>query len=113
MVRVCEVTYDKAPLEKDGITVVVRAACGSVGGGWARAGRQVCVALLCARLPRSVCAQAASLERWRCLTALGVWSLWPGSGRLPGGGLGAPCGSLGRLSRGCGEGPLGGFLGPW
>ncbi|XP_068839753.1 protein tyrosine phosphatase type IVA 3 isoform X2 [Capricornis sumatraensis] len=26
VVRVCEVTYDKAPLEKDGITVVVRAA---------------------------------------------------------------------------------------
>lgn len=24
VVRVCEVTYDKAPLEKDGITVVVR-----------------------------------------------------------------------------------------
>lgn len=24
MVRVCEVTYDKTPLEKDGITVVVR-----------------------------------------------------------------------------------------
>lgn len=26
VVRVCEVTYDKAPLEKDGITVVVRAS---------------------------------------------------------------------------------------
>ena len=69
------------------------------------------MALLRARLPRSVCAQAASLERRRCLTALGVWPLSPGSGCLPGGGLGAPGGSLGRLSRGCGEGPLGRF--PW
>lgn len=39
VVRVCEVTYDKAPLEKDGITVVVRAArrwrlCCCRGGGW-------------------------------------------------------------------------------
>lgn len=35
MVRVCEVTYDKAPLEKDGITVVVRAAwwVGVAGSG--------------------------------------------------------------------------------
>jgi hypothetical protein len=37
VVRVCEVTYDKAPLEKDGITVVVRAAwlqgCGGCHGG--------------------------------------------------------------------------------
>lgn len=38
MVRVCDVTYDKAPLEKDGITVVVRASglwrhrCWGVGG---------------------------------------------------------------------------------
>lgn len=29
VVRVCEVTYDKTPLEKDGITVVVRGMCGS------------------------------------------------------------------------------------
>ena len=33
VVRVCEVTYDKAPLEKDGITVVVRAAWCWVGWG--------------------------------------------------------------------------------
>lgn len=37
VVRVCEVTYDKAPLEKDGITVVVRAvaimAAAAVGVG--------------------------------------------------------------------------------
>lgn len=48
MVRVCDVTYDKAPLEKDGITVVVRASglwwrcCWGVGGmggvGWAWTG---------------------------------------------------------------------------
>lgn len=44
MVRVCEVTYDKAPLEKDGITVVVRVlgpwwccCCpGGEVGGWGR-----------------------------------------------------------------------------
>lgn len=34
MVRVCDVTYDKAPLEKDGITVVVRAS----GSGGTAAG---------------------------------------------------------------------------
>lgn len=41
VVRVCEVTYDKAPLEKDGITVVVRApGSGSMGrGGAAGQGR--------------------------------------------------------------------------
>lgn len=48
VVRVCDVTYDKAPLEKDGITVVVRASglwwdrcwgVGVMGGvGWAWTG---------------------------------------------------------------------------
>lgn len=37
VVRVCEVTYDKAPLEKDGITVVVRASgAGSTAAGGGR-----------------------------------------------------------------------------
>lgn len=31
MVRVCEVTYDKALLEKDGITVVVRVHAAALG----------------------------------------------------------------------------------
>lgn len=53
VVRVCEVTYDKAPLEKDGITVMVRAGgaggCAAATGGGAlglqRAVRQACVAM--------------------------------------------------------------------
>lgn len=64
-----------------------------------------------------VCVQVASLERRRGPGLLSVpprrafGALLLGSGCLPGDGLGAPGGSLGRLSRGRGEGPLGQF--PW
>lgn len=38
VVRVCEVTYDKTPLEKDGITVVVRGVCGPGHCGYPKQG---------------------------------------------------------------------------
>ena len=117
VVRVCEVTYDKAPLEKDGITVVVRAVCGGVGGVWAPGGEAgVCGLAACPATP-PVCVQAASLEPRRGPGLLSVpprpafGALSPGSECLLGAGLGAPVESLGRLSRGRGEGPLGWF--PW
>lgn len=116
MVRVCEVTYDKAPLEKDGITVVVRAACGGVVG-WPGPGREAGVCGLAAH----PVAPAVSVGRLYLQSidaapgllsvSLGVWGLVARQ-RVPlRGGLGAPGGSLGRLSGGCREGPLGRF--PW
>ena len=124
MVRVCEVTYDKAPLEKDGITVVVRAACccagSGRGGGWgpslgSRHAWPLCVPPAAPPSPCSCpgliskglgCLRDASLS-----PCLAFGALSPGSGCLREGGLGAPGGPLGRLYRGRGEGPWG--LSPW
>lgn len=75
VVRVCEVTYDKAPLEKDGITVVVRAGgaggcAAAMGGGGSRpaacyaAGMRghVCVVCVWTHLEE---AQALGCVTWR------------------------------------------------
>lgn len=99
VVRVCEVTYDKAPLEKDGITVVVRAACGGVGVAGLGGEAGTC-GLAARRRPRRVCAQAAS------------GALAPGSGCLPGAGWVHLAGPWGGSPEAVGRDPWGGFLGP-
>lgn len=78
MVRVCEVTYDKAPLEKDGITVVVRLrpwwprCCHRGGRPGALAARQARGLAAC-HLPPSLCLGTGPI--------LSVWA-FPGASSL-------------------------------
>lgn len=56
VVRVCEVTYDKALLEKDGITVVVRGSrCGGSAGGGGPSCLGGAVRQAPSALPRAAC----------------------------------------------------------
>lgn len=122
VVRVCEVTYDKAPLEKDGITVVVRlprrAGLQGAGAPHREAGTRGLSACALLRPPRRVRVQASPLRVWAASGAhlcLPAWRSGPchqaagASGRV---GWGHLAGPWGGSTEAVGRDPGGCFLGP-